>query len=862
MSTDTPVAALLLLLQVTLWCALPFLLRPVLSRVSAATRHLVLMLTLVGALALPILFLTGPSWHLPVAFLPNVQLPGSELPGSEIPNSQLAGGQRPLVDSSSRGLPGGQTAGEFSSLATSLADETPRSLGKESAALLSVPAAGSGSPESPRGSSVSTGAFSPLGPRPSPTTPTLPLLARGFMGQSWFFWLVAVWGLGFLNAVWRVVGAVAAVRGTIREAGPIESPETMALVKDCCHRVGLTYAPQLRESFSFPVPFAWTSTTPTVVLPPSWRGWDSDRLRVVLVHELAHLRRGDGWALWLGRLATALWWFHPLVRRVERWARWECERAADDLVLLTGSPASDYAEHLIAIGRPLLQPLPIGVSLMMSSRPDLKNRLKAILRADQPRRRFSRRLAVVGAALAVLLAGSLAGMRLDSKVSAQEAQDPPARSSSEMRADSSGAQAEISAESSHRHGGNHSSRAHSYGSAHQGHGAGHGRAVRGDSKLSLIEGAYLAHQAGRYQEAIEAFEAAAAKGMDPATSLYNAACGYSLSGRAQEAQDTLRRALEAGWDDPEMIAEDSDFDPLRSRASFQELLDEAFAKAGRSRDSLKHYRYRTAQESLHMLQNSGSKKAQAWYRVGTRLLQLRDLPAASEALEKAARLDPEGRSSAWYNLACARSLAGQEDAALEALQRAIEDGYSSGNHMMRDPDLSALRNNAEFKRLVALAKDLDLDRYREALWKRGENGEHLHSKGEGHWELTEYSVEVWEPAVDFYRQFVKDRPTLGVGWFNLGYALHFSSRFEEAIEAFERARDLGHRPGLATYNVACGLAKLNRVDAALTALERSVEMGFSGGNLDGDRDLDGLRAEPRFRQLVLAQELKLENDHS
>ncbi len=66
MSTSPMIAeAVVLLLKVFLWCAVPFLFRPLLARCSASTRHLLLTLTLAGALALPLLRLAAPAWQAP-----------------------------------------------------------------------------------------------------------------------------------------------------------------------------------------------------------------------------------------------------------------------------------------------------------------------------------------------------------------------------------------------------------------------------------------------------------------------------------------------------------------------------------------------------------------------------------------------------------------------------------------------------------------------------------------------------------------------------------------------------------------------------------------------------------------------------
>ena len=51
----------------------------------------------------------------------------------------------------------------------------------------------------------------------------------------------------------------------------------------------------------------------------------------------------------MGRVACALYWFHPLVWTAARRLRAESERACDDLALVFGARPSDYAEHLLDI---------------------------------------------------------------------------------------------------------------------------------------------------------------------------------------------------------------------------------------------------------------------------------------------------------------------------------------------------------------------------------------------------------------------------------------------------------------------------------------------------------------------------------
>lgn len=54
-----------------------------------------------------------------------------------------------------------------------------------------------------------------------------------------------------------------------------------------------------------------------------------------------------------------------------------------------------------------------------------------------------------------------------------------------------------------------------------------------------------------------------------------------------------------------------------------------------------------------------------------------------------------------YNAACTYSLAGQVKQALSILKQAVEAGWDAYDHMNRDTDLDNLRNESDFKRLMA-----------------------------------------------------------------------------------------------------------------------------------------------------------------
>lgn len=76
-------------------------------------------------------------------------------------------------------------------------------------------------------------------------------------------------------------------------------------------------------------------------------------------------------------------------------------------------------------------------------------------------------------------------------------------------------------------------------------------------------------------------------------------------------------------------------------------------------------------------------------------------------------------------------------------------------------------------------------------------------------------------------------------------------RLEEGLAADQRLVRLVPDDPTAHYNLACSLALLDRKETALDALERAFELGYRDAeHLAADVDLDGLRGEPRFRALA------------
>jgi TonB family protein len=129
-------------------------------------------------------------------------------------------------------------------------------------------------------------------------------------------------------------------------------------------------------------------------------------MRIVLAHELAHIRRHD-WCIQIAAEAVrAMFWFNPLSWIACTRLRRESEQACDDLVLGARIPAREYAEHLLEIARTCRHPRVTWVSATPMARSStLERRIAAMLNPALNRKSLSRPSAIF--TIALLLAVTL-----------------------------------------------------------------------------------------------------------------------------------------------------------------------------------------------------------------------------------------------------------------------------------------------------------------------------------------------------------------------------------------------------------------------------------------------------------------------
>jgi HEAT repeat protein/beta-lactamase regulating signal transducer with metallopeptidase domain len=308
-----------------------------LRRASAALRHLIWTLALISALVMPVLSMALPRWQLPIVTLATAE----------------------------------QHAGDFD----------------ESSAL--APPLGSPAIDRarlPRQAPTASGA--------SPISVDAPAFVERIGNVSWPRILGVVWALGFLLLVGRVIVGVIAVQWIARRSQRVLDAPWMKAAVALASEVGVSSNITFLRSEGAAMPLACGVLRPAVVMPAEADEWPADRLRIVLLHELAHVKRRDCLTHVIAQLACAFHWFNPLAWIAARNVRTERERACDDLVLAAGTRAPDYADQLLDIARAMradrYPAAAAAASLAMAHRSQLEGRLMAILDPRVPHAALSR----------------------------------------------------------------------------------------------------------------------------------------------------------------------------------------------------------------------------------------------------------------------------------------------------------------------------------------------------------------------------------------------------------------------------------------------------------------------------------------
>jgi beta-lactamase regulating signal transducer with metallopeptidase domain len=233
-----------------------------------------------------------------------------------------------------------------------------------------------------------------------------------------------------LSFIWSIGLAAVALRATVasfrfaRQLGAVSDvadKAVMAALDTACSELGVRRRPRIKHVPGISAPALFGTFRPTLCLPAETRAEvTSAQLRMILLHEVMHIRRRDAAWAWLLTAVNAAQWFNPLAWLATTRVALYRELACDEAVRQFTAPSSrrDYADLLLHFAAgPRASSLGLLGLWFAYPKRRISQRLEAFYR---PQKRLRRGPQVAFATLAMMLV--LAGFT-DASNSNSEASD-------------------------------------------------------------------------------------------------------------------------------------------------------------------------------------------------------------------------------------------------------------------------------------------------------------------------------------------------------------------------------------------------------------------------------------------------------
>lgn len=233
---------------------------------------------------------------------------------------------------------------------------------------------------------------------------------------------ILVWAVGSVCVLMPTLTSILRLRWLYWGARVVTDPEWAEVVLRANKQLNIHQSVGLREHSDIKSPITWGVFRPVILLPINTDGWSQERRYAVVLHELAHIQRGDVLTQLIARFIGAIFWLHPLAWWAIGQLRNEQEMACDDRVLTHDVSSTSYAQHLLDIARcssqvshrlePAISSTIVAAGILSHSR--LEDRMRAILDVRRSRRSLSLGTVLVASSVvfACLLPLSTAGVVL------------------------------------------------------------------------------------------------------------------------------------------------------------------------------------------------------------------------------------------------------------------------------------------------------------------------------------------------------------------------------------------------------------------------------------------------------------------
>ncbi len=207
--------------------------------------------------------------------------------------------------------------------------------------------------------------------------------------DGWFCVLGWVWIAGVAWRLFQVSRQLWTLRRVWQQSQPI-SREIHGMVRRTLASRRLWRHVDVRLGSEKSQASTWGIWRPRILLPADVLNMSLAESKLILEHEIGHVRRFDALANWVLQVLCVVYWFHPLSWWITRRSQLCKELACDDLLVLSGVDADRYAACLGAATLRLQSAVevPDWVSSFTRRHPSIV-RLHAILDAHRNRSKLT-----------------------------------------------------------------------------------------------------------------------------------------------------------------------------------------------------------------------------------------------------------------------------------------------------------------------------------------------------------------------------------------------------------------------------------------------------------------------------------------
>ena len=206
------------------------------------------------------------------------------------------------------------------------------------------------------------------------------------LGLVWFFVALALAVIGLVSNMkfWKI----------IKSQRPLTEGKILELFEDCKEQMGIQTIIGIVVTDKVESPALFGVIRPRLLLPKgAIEKLNSDELRYVFLHELAHHKRHDIYLGWVMVLLQVLHWFNPLVWLAFARMRADRELACDALVVCTagnGRDSEQYGQTIVNLFKGFSEKSYVpGIAGILENKAQLKRRIVMIAGFREDSYRFS-----------------------------------------------------------------------------------------------------------------------------------------------------------------------------------------------------------------------------------------------------------------------------------------------------------------------------------------------------------------------------------------------------------------------------------------------------------------------------------------